>query len=158
MNPPYTANTTNENQCICGNVTLNHYCTEEELNQECEEFSPRNIKIKRLFLRRLVSDSFCMDMYDSFLRNKDKKISYIFDLNYTKIRNISIAILVLTLSFIVLVILALIGKEIGLILAFVLFLLIWLARIVLSILLFYYVENGDIEKYDDFLDCKNKIF
>ena len=113
MNPPYTANTTNENQCICGNVTLNHYCTEEELNQECEEFSPRNIKIKRLFLRRLVSDSFCMDMYDSFLRNKDKKISYIFDLNYTKIRNISIAILVLTLSFIVLVILALIGKEIG---------------------------------------------
>ena len=25
----------------------------------------------------------------------------------------------------------------------------------LSILLFYNVENGDIEKYDDFLDCKN---
>ena len=28
-------------------------------------------------------------------------------------------------------------------------------RFVLSFLLFYYMEKSDIERYDDFLDCKN---
>ena len=34
-------------------------------------------------------------------------------------------------------------------------LLLYVSRFVLSIVLFYYMEKGDIEKYDDFLECKN---
>ena len=30
----------------------------------------------------------------------------------------------------------------------------WISKFVLSLLLFYYIEKGDIEKYNEFLDCK----
>ena len=39
-------------------------------------------------------------------------------------------------------------------LAFIVIIL-YIARFVLSIILLYYIEKGDIEKYDKFLDCKN---
>lgn len=32
--------------------------------------------------------------------------------------------------------------------------ILWIAKFVLFILLFHFIEVGDIEKYDDFLDCK----
>ena len=80
-------------------------CTEEELSQGCEDISLDKLKINHSFLRKLVSDSFCDDMHDSFVRNKDKKISYLFDLNYGLIRKFSITLLVLTLSNIPLTIL-----------------------------------------------------
>ena len=35
------------------------------------------------------------------------------------------------------------------------YLLLWIGRMVLSVLLFFYIEQGDINKYDDFLDCPN---
>ena len=31
----------------------------------------------------------------------------------------------------------------------------YIARFILSIILFYFIEKGDIEKFDEFLDCKN---
>ena len=31
--------------------------------------------------------------------------------------------------------------------------ILWIAEFILFILLFYFIENGDIEKYNDFLDC-----
>ena len=34
-------------------------------------------------------------------------------------------------------------------------LILWTAKFVLFIILFFFIENGDIEKYDNFLDCKN---
>ena len=36
-----------------------------------------------------------------------------------------------------------------------------IGRFILSFILFYYMEKGDLEKYDDFLDCKivkSKVF
>ena len=145
----------NENQCSCNNITLNHSCTQEELNQGCEDISLD----KYYSFRKLESDSFCMDMYASFVRNKGKKMSYIFDLKYKRIRNFSIVVMILSISFFVIAIPAYIcakkNKTSCLLAAGILLLLAWLARIVLSILLFYYIENGDIQKYDDFLDCKN---
>ena len=153
-----SSNATNDNECICNNVTYNHACSEEELNQGCKAVSLDIFKMRQSPLRKLVSDSFCDDMHDSFVRNKGKNISYIFDLNYGLIRNLSISILVLSLSNIPLTILFIFISKCSktcAILIGVLALLVWIARIVLSILLFYNVENGDIEKYDDFLDCKN---
>ena len=41
-------------------------------------------------------------MQESFVRNEGKMLSYIFSLNYTVIRRLSIAIHVVTISFIVL--------------------------------------------------------
>ena len=35
-----------------------------------------------------------------------------------------------------------------------LLLFLWVTKIVLFILLFYYIDNGDMDKYDNFLDCK----
>ncbi len=101
----YESSISTDKQCICSNFTFNHTCTEEELNQGCEDISLDKLKINRSFLRKLVSDSFCDDMHDSFVRNKDKKISYLFDLNYGLIRKFSITLLVLTLSNIPLTIL-----------------------------------------------------
>ena len=33
--------------------------------------------------------------------------------------------------------------------------LLGIAKFILFILLFHFIENGDIEKYDDFLDCRH---
>ena len=33
-------------------------------------------------------------------------------------------------------------------------LITWIAKFVLFLILFYFIENGDIEKYDNFLECK----
>ena len=153
-----SSNATYHNDCLCNNVTYNHACTLEELAQGCKTVSSEIFKVKRSSFRKLVSDSFCEDMHNSFVRNKDKKISYLFDLNYHLIRKFSITLLVLTLANIPLGILFICiekSSKTFSILIGVLVLLIWAARIVLSILLFYNVENGDIQKYDDFLDCKN---
>ena len=39
--------------------------------------------------------------------------------------------------------------------------LVWIAKFVLSLILYHFIESGDIEKYNDFLDCRginNKFF
>ena len=137
-------------------------------------------------LRKLESSSFCIDIFESFVRNKDRKLSYIFDLNYNIIRGLSIPIFVVSffvpISFIVLNInnekLYFVCKKKfksdvldleneckhkcpGVCYAVQYILLIpWVSKFVLSLLLFYYIEKGDIEKYTEFLDCKyvNKDF
>ena len=57
-------------------------------------------------LRKLESSSFCIDIFESFVRNKNRRLSYIFDLNYNIIRGLSIPIFVVSffvpISFIVL--------------------------------------------------------
>ena len=47
-------------------------------------------------------------MQESFARNEGKRLSYIFDLNYQTIRKISIALLVVSLSYVVLYIILII--------------------------------------------------
>jgi len=115
----------------------------------------------KIFLRHLVSRLFCTEMQDYFIRFNGRKLSYIFDLNYEKIHKLSIATLVVSsiMIFFYILICALhkiLKKKvwIGSIIA-VLALLLYIAKLVLSIILIYYIEKGDIEKYDDFLDCQN---
>ena len=116
---------------------------------------------KKIFKRKLESSSFCIDMYDSLVRNNGKRLSYIFDLNYETIHGISIALLVVILVFIVSSttcfimyicsydLTRLVPNIIGYIT-----IISFIAKFILFILLFHYIENGDIEKYDDFLDCR----
>ena len=116
---------------------------------------------KKMFKRKLESSSFCTDLHDSLVRNNGKKLSYIFDLNYETIYGVSIALLVVILVHIVLtaicfVMLMCACKLTGLVpnIIGIFTILFWIAKFILFILLFHYIENGDIEKYDDFLDCK----
>lgn len=124
--------------------------------RRCEDnstFNHNNTKenVKKLNLRKLESDSFCEDIQESFVRNKMKRLSYIFNLKYEKIRGISIALLVLFLCMIVFTNLTLF---VSVVFSFIC-LLIWIAKFVLFILLFHFFEKGDIGKYEDFLDCTN---
>ena len=159
-------------ECQCGDAIMNHTCSEEEINQGCKIISFENIQIRKNLRRRLASSSFCGDMYDSFVRNKGRKLSFVFDLNYGIIRGLSIATMIVSLCFFIINAIALCYiKEIAelnqkaydsyyryserckFFLPAFISLLLWIAKIVLGLLLFYYIENGDIEKYDDFLDC-----
>ena len=112
-------------------------------------------------LRKLGSDSFCTDMQYSFVRNKDKQLSYIFDLNYSLIRKLSFTVIFISIGKFVFSIPAIIFFKGDhrytwwIVIIFIVILLLWLARIIITFLLFFYVEKGDIEKYDDFLDCPN---
>ncbi len=126
-------------------------------------------------MRKLVSISFCLDIRDDFEKFKGSKLSSIFDLNYTKIKNISIANLVCScIAFLYMIVLGLFLRFYNtcniysvkpecvqkFLKFFALFMnvLAWLsyiARFILSIILFYFIEKGDIEKFDEFLGCKN---
>ena len=115
----------------------------------------------KIFLRHLVSRLFCTEMQDYFVRFNGRKLSDIFDLNYEKIHKLSIATLVVSSIMIFFYILICSFQKklkknvwIGSIIA-ILSLLLYIAKLVLSIILIYYIEKGDIEKYDDFLDCHN---
>ena len=77
------------------NVSIINFTTEDyTLNESKNISSERDIK-KNLFSRKLVSESFCSDIYDKFVKYKDSRLSNIFDLNYGKIFNTSIANLVI---------------------------------------------------------------
>jgi len=119
-------------------------------------------------LRRLVSNSFCFEIRENFEKFKGFSLSNIFDLNYKKILNISISILVVFCSMPFLVILLFVIAQIERILrksvkpsekflAFTVFIenFLFVARFILSIILLYFYEKSDIEKYDDFLKCRN---
>ena len=102
--------------------------------------------------------------YYYFVKYKGKKLSNIFDLHYKKIYRISLSNYVITCTIIVFyfIILIFITIEkcchkycvcfpaIFIILSF----LLYIARFILSIVLFYFMETGDIGKYDDFLECE----
>lgn len=118
---------------------------------------------KKLFLRKLVSKSFCSEIYDDFQKYNGTKLSNIFDLKYSKIHKLSIATLVLYCVDIFLSFASIFLLGCGIfdkmkcfanIYATILLALI-VAKYILSVILFYYMEKGDIERYDDFLDCKN---
>ena len=121
--------------------------------------SDQNIETKAS-VRRLSSDAFCSEMFDYFKKYKGRKLSSIFDLKYDKIFHIRIANLVIS-CFLLLVFIGSIcyfsnySYKTGIVVSLGLFvLLLYVTRFVLSIVLFYYMEKGDIEKYDDFLECK----
>jgi len=115
---------------------------------------------KKLFLRKLVSNSFCLEIYDDFQKYKGTQLSNIFDLKYSKIHNLSIATLVLycVKFFFSILLICLLAFEVKskctISIISVILIGLVLAHYLLSIILFYYMEKGDIERFDDFLDCK----
>ena len=134
---------------------------------------------KKLFLRKLVSKAFCSEIHDDFQKYKGTKLSNVFDLNYGKVHKLSIATLVIYCVKIFMSLLVTFLYACGILIKdknkyknkyknkcieyiFLIFLLLLIvAKHILSIILFYFMEKGDIEKYDNFLDCKNvkvKIF
>ena len=135
--------------------------------------SSEKILNRKVFLRRLVSTSFCLDIRDDFEKFKGSKLSNVFDLNYKKIKNISIANLVTScviLPTLIPMALFLFKVKNGdfddssclgyifigvIIFSSSLAALLYIARFILSIILFYFIEKSDIEKFDDFLECKN---
>jgi len=163
---PNTSNSV-ENICIYDNITFGHSCTEENILEGCLNNISDIINFKSLSKRNLASDSFCIDMQESFIRNKGNKLSYIFNFRYQAIRKISIALLVVSLSYVVLYIILIIffinatksyrNNCSAIIAGFsgLLIYIAWIAKFVLSLILYHFIESGDIGKYDDFLDCKN---
>ena len=170
-----TSNTTNliQNNTIYKNLIDKRLIKMLPKNRYKKNYLEKIVN-RKILLRQLVSTSFCLDIRDDFEKFKGSKLSSIFDLNYTKIKNISIANLVC--SCVVLLFMIVCGiivpihekghlhisserlriflSLLGLLLI-VLALLSYIARFILSIILFYFIEKGDIEKYDEFLDCKN---
>jgi hypothetical protein len=122
---------------------------------------------KKLFLRKLVSHSFCSEMYDKFEKYRGTKFSNIFDLNYDKIHKYSIITLILSLvNFISKVILRISipcveRDSVNNILIFFCAIFLWFIifldsiKLIFSAFIFYFMEKGDIEKYIDFLECQN---
>ena len=153
------------------NIPLNETLTSEEIYNDILSYdniskdiiktSSRLYNFKKLFKRKIESDSFCTDIHESFIRNNGKKLSHIFDLNYETIYGLCLALLLVMLAreALTIILIILICKDkyqkVAFIILGIIAILLWIAKFVLFIILFHYIENGDIEKYDDFLDCKN---
>ena len=153
------------------NIPLNETLTSEEIYNDILSYdniskdiiktSSRLKNFKKLFKRKIESDSFCTDIHESFIRNNGKKLSHIFDLNYETIYGLCLALLLVMLAreALTIILIILICKDkyqkVAFIILGIIAILLWIAKFVLFIILFHYIENGDIEKYDDFLDCKN---
>ena len=158
-----------------GNLTLyfNDVSENEGFEDDIEtiniisEISNKNISNeivdfrKKINLRKLVPNSFCDQIREYFKKYQGKNLSNIFDLNYEKIRGISICVVIITSVMIFCLIFYIIFQKClerhnWLCCLFACFtLLLYPAKFTLSILLLYYIEKGDIEAYDNFLDCKN---
>ena len=144
------------------NSLINDTRTEEHtLNRKVNISSDLNVK-KGLFLRKLVSESTCLEIRENFEKLRGKTLSSIFDFNFNKIKKLSITILVLYIILFVFLIInaCLINAQIYyrdykccVIFYLFIFLLIYGSRFVLFLVLLYFMEKGDIEKYDDFLEC-----
>ena len=100
-----------EKTCICNNKTLYHTCKEEDISKGCFNNFSDTIKNQNNCVRKLESPSFCDEIEESFIRNKGRKLSYIFSVNYQVIRKLSLANLIVTLSFIFLYIFSVIVEK-----------------------------------------------
>ena len=143
---------------------LYHFYNEEQIIQECKENSSDLTINKNLFLRRLVSNSFCTKTRLKFDRYKGNYLSNIFKLNIKKIHKISIGLIVVICGPIVIgwitLCIACILKDYDLVncclncgLCGITISLI--TNLVLLIILAVYYNKGDIGEYKDFLDCRN---
>jgi len=169
----YSLNIINErksNNFSLNNITSGEYIFNESLNISSESNNKR-----KLFLRKLISTSFCLETFNDFKIFKGKNLLNIFDLYYKKIYLYSVANLSLSC---LLVLLFFIGAYIAKffddcctcvvvrkistepvccsycnIIYYITFLIVYGTRFVMSFVLFYYMEKSDIEKYNNFLDC-----
>ena len=158
------------NQSEYNNVFLNRDNTEKYIFNETKNISSDENIQKIVFLRKLISKSFCSEIQDDFEKNRGTKLSNIFDLKYDKIHKLSIANLVVSCACFlfgilnVCLLIQIYSKKIeqGFFILYNSFLaLLDVAKFILTIILVYFMEKSDIGKFDDFLDCKNvksKIF
>ena len=126
------------------------------------------IEYKPLSKRHLEFPSFCDDILNSFKWNQGRKLSYIFDFNYNIVRGLNITIVAIALLLdIIFVLFAClkfapafknkrndIGFKKFFIASQILITLFNIAKFILSLLLYHYIESGDVGKYDEFLDCR----
>lgn len=165
---PNTTNITNiianiEKRNKTNDEELYHfYSNEEEMVQGIKDNSSNIIINKHLFLRRLVSNSFCTKTRLKFDRHKGNYLSNIFKLNIKKIHKISIGLIVVICAPIVIGLLCLLapacGKDWGLLCASCGYCGIvgsLITNLVLLIILAVSYNKGDIGEYKDFLNCKN---
>ena len=140
----------------------------------------KNINNNSTFLRNLVSLSICKEIRESLIEFKGQKLSKLFDFNLDNIRLFSLISLCITIfmniiafaCFIIFIIMIckLVDETsvpnikdikttfkltttleiLGITLRF-----INVARFVISLILYHHIETSDLDKYDDFLDCKN---
>ena len=146
---------------------------EDHIFNEGKNISSESDDIKRkLLLRKLVSTSFCLEIFGDFKIFKGKNLENIFNLNYNKIFVYSLVTLLFSCLLIVIFFIGVyITKNFTCcnccadvnpepvccsycnIIFYIVFLILYGTRFIMSLILFYYMEKGDIEKYDDFLDC-----
>ena len=157
------------------NFEVNNITSREYIFNESQNISLESDNKGKLFLRKLVSTSFCMEIFNDFDIYKGSNLLNIFDLNYKKIysyssANLALSCLLVLLFFIgvyfancfggctVCVVVKRINPEPVCcsycnIIFYIAFLIVYGIRFVMSFVLFYYMEKGDIEKYNNFLDC-----
>ena len=145
------------------NISPNDNSNNNKSNENISSFSYYK---KKLNSRRLVSKSFCLEMLEKFQLFEGSKLSDIFDLNYEYIRRYSIVILSLQCAIELIGIVAIFycckegfkifrNRSIFKKMTMILYPMLMVAKYICILILLYYFEKGDIEKYNDFLDCKN---
>lgn len=153
----------------------NKVITGENMHIESKKISSGTDNKKKEFLRKLVTKTFCSEIYDDFEKYQGTQLSNIFDLNYEKIHLISIACLFSTISTFAVGFLAVCaiccksicsvckGDDDEIPLSKCCFVFFYpcfvitadVINYILTIILVYYMEKGDLEKLDDFLECEN---
>ena len=91
-------NITTSNEGKYSNIFNNKVIAGENIHIESKKISSGIDIKKKEFLRKLVSKTFCSEIYDDFEKYQGTQLSNIFDLNYEKIHLISIACLFSTVS------------------------------------------------------------
>ena len=148
-------------------IFINRVNIENHIINESKKISSDLDINKRIFLRKLVSNSFCSEMYDNFEKYRGTQLSNIFDLNYDKIHKYSIITLILSVvNFIGKILIrtcvrCVDQKSDNNCLIFICAIFVWIIifldaiELVCFTLMFYFMEKGDLEKYANFLECKN---
>ena len=77
-----------KNRILSSNQTLN-YIHEIDNNEKKVKFNFYQ-NSNNNYLRKLESKSFCSDIYESLVKNKNRRLSYLFDTNYNIILGLSI--------------------------------------------------------------------
>ena len=81
------------NETLTSEEIYNDILSYDNISKDIIKTSSRLYNFKKLFKRKIESDSFCTDIHESFIRNNGKKLSYIFDFNYETIHGLCLALL-----------------------------------------------------------------
>ena len=125
------------------------------------------------YFRKLVSKSFCHEIYNSFIEYKGKPLSYIFDFNLEILNRISIVLFIINFIFYIFYILIYyriiisflcpkfcekctkkVDEFLGRKIIKIIIMTLSIPKFVLFIIFLYYFEKGDLGKYENFLECK----